>query len=81
MSIFDKLRKGAGDVLGRAAQGVSSTGSTKETFVFVALPENLAQMQALPEASLNDPYKTAALTVCAICAYAADKGIGTEMLN
>jgi hypothetical protein len=38
-------------------------------------------MQQLPEAALNDPYHTAALTVCALCAYAADKRIGTEMLN
>lgn len=81
MSIFDKLKKGAGEVLEGAVPGVSSLGSKKETFTFAALPESLAQMQALPEASLNDPYKTAALTVCAICAYAADKGIGTEMLN
>ena len=81
MSIFDKLKKGAGTVLESAAQGVSSLGSKKETFTFAALPESLAQMQSLPEASLDDPYKTAALTVCAICAYAADKGIGTEMLN
>ena len=81
MSIFDKLKKGAGEVLEGAVPGVSSLGSKKETFTFAALPESLAQMQALPEASLNDPYKTAALTVCAICAYAADKAIGTEMLN
>ena len=38
-------------------------------------------MQALPEASLDTPFKTAALTVCALCAYGADKNIGKEMLN
>ena len=81
MSIFDKLKKGAGEVLGGTTQAAGSAGSKQETFVFAALPESLAQMQALPEASLDDPYKTAALTVCAVCAYAADKGIGTEMLN
>ena len=27
------------------------------------------------------PFKTAALTVCALCAYGADKNIGLEMLN
>ena len=71
MSIFDNLKKGV-------AQAV---GSQKETFTFAALPESLQEMQALPEAALDDPYKTAALTVCALCVYAADKGIGTEMLN
>ena len=30
---------------------------------------------------MDTPFKTAALTVLALCAYAADKSIGTEMLN
>lgn len=81
MSIFDKLKRGAGDALKSAAQGASALANKKETFTFQALPESLAQMQAMPEASLDDPYKTAALTVCAVCAYAADSGIGIEMLN
>ena len=78
MSIFDRLKKSATDAIKGAASGI---GNKKETFTFNALPESLAEMQALPEASLDCPYKTAALTVCAICAYAADKNIGLEMLN
>ena len=30
---------------------------------------------------MDTPFKTAALTVCALCVYAADKEIGAEMLN
>lgn len=78
MSIFDKLKSSATSAIGKAA---SSLGNKKETFTFAALPESLAQLQALPEASLDTPFKTAALTLCALCAYAADKQIGTEMLN
>lgn len=78
MSIFDRLKSSATSAIGKAA---SSLGNKKETFTFAALPESLAQLQALPEASLDTPYKTAALTLCALCAYAADKQIGTEMLN
>ncbi|MBQ3069321.1 MAG: hypothetical protein IJD01_05190 [Clostridia bacterium] len=52
-----------------------------KTFTFANLPESLTQLQALPEAVLDDPFKTAALTVCALCAYAKDKAVGTEMLN
>ena len=33
-------------------------------------------MQALPEAALDTPFQTAALTVLALCAYAADRQIG-----
>ena len=78
MGIFDKLNKVANQV---QSVSVPSFGSKKEIFTFNALPESLAQMQALPEADLSSPFKTAALTVCALCAYAADKQVGTEMLN
>ena len=71
MGLFDKMK-----------QATAATGGNQTvTFTFQALPESLAQMQALPEASLDTPFKTAALTVCALCAYGADKNIGKEMLN
>lgn len=78
MSIFDKLKQNNSD-----AQPVKpvSFGCKKEIFTFNALPESLAQLQALPEAALDNPFGTAALTVLALCAYAADKNIGIEMLN
>ena len=78
MSIFDKLKSKAGQAVSAAAQSI---GSKRETFTFSSLPESLAEMQALPEASLDTPFKTAALTVLALCAYAADKNSGIEMLN
>ena len=68
MSIFDRLQK-------------PTQRSGIQVFTFQSLPENLTQLQALPEAALETPFQTAALTVCALCAYAADKKIGTEMLN
>lgn len=78
MSIFDNLKKTAQQAVNTAVQAAQSKS---ESFTFAALPESLAEMQALPEASLDTPFKTAALTVLALCAYAADKSIGTEMLN
>lgn len=82
MSIFDKLKSTAQQTVSKAAtSAVQSIGSKTERFTFAALPESLAEMQALPEASLDTPFKTAALTVLALCAYAADKEVGTEMLN
>ena len=71
MGLFDKMKQAA----------ATAGGNQTVTFTFQALPESLAQMQALPEASLDTPFKTAALTVCALCAYGADKNIGLEMLN
>lgn len=78
MSIFDKLKKNVQTAVKSAA---ASAFAGEETFTFTALPESLAEMKALPEASLASPFATAALTVCALCVYAADKSIGAEMLN
>ena len=68
MGIFDKLKSTAQQAVNSAAQ---SAGNRRATFSFSALPESLAEMQALPEAGLDSPFKTAALTVLALCAYAA----------
>lgn len=78
MGIFDKLKSTAQQAVNSAVQSV---GNKRETFSFGSLPESLSEMQALPEASLDTPFKAAALTVLALCAYAADKNVGTEMLN
>lgn len=75
MSIFDDLNQPAVPT----APAKPAEGSF--TFVFNALPESVDELKALPEASLDTPYKTAALTVCALCAYAAAPEIGAEMLN
>ena len=76
MSIFDSLKN---NISNSAPTAKPASGSY--TFTFNALPESLAELKALPEASLDTPYKTAALTVCALCAYAAVPEIGIEMLN
>ncbi|MBQ5950773.1 MAG: hypothetical protein IJL66_01295 [Lachnospiraceae bacterium] len=63
-----------------AAQSAAKAGSS-ETFTFPALPADLAQLKALPEASLDSPYKTAALTVAALCRFEEDEDAVHEMLN
>ena len=79
MSIFDKLR---GQLTPQSpAPTAPESNSKKETFTFSELPESLAQLQALPEAALTSPFQTAALTVCALCAYGAEPSVGIEMLN
>lgn len=78
MSIFDKLKN---QTMPETDKVAGAAGEGRKTFTFQALPESLAEMQAMTEAELSDPFQTAALTLCALCAYAADKQIGTEMLN
>lgn len=82
MSIFDQLKNKAQQQVQTAARSAAQNlASQKETFTFAALPESLDELRALPEAAMDTPFKTAALTVCALCAYAAAPEIGTEMLN
>lgn len=76
MSIFDKLKNAAQNVAAAA-----SNNAEEVTITFNALPESVDEMKALPEASLDTPFKTAALALCALCAYAAEKQIGIDMLN
>ena len=52
-----------------------------ETVTFAKLPANLAELQALPEASLENPNAVAALVVAALSAYTSDKNAAIEMLN
>ena len=77
MSIFDKLKNN----YTKPVKAAAPAGNRTETFVFDNLPETLSQLQGLPEAALASPFQTAALTVCALCAYGADPEIGTAMLN
>lgn len=53
MGLFDVLKK--------------KDASRSETFAFAALPASLAELKALPEASLDSPYKTGAVVIVALC--------------
>ena len=52
-----------------------------ESFTFAALPNGLSALMALPEAALDSPYKTAALTVAALCRFEEDETAVHEMLD
>ena len=82
MGIFDKLKSAANSAVNDAVSSSVNTVQNKtETFTFTKLPESVTELQAMPEASLDSPFKAAALSVLALCAYGADKNIGIEMLN
>ena len=54
---------------------------TGKTFIFSALPAGLEDLKALPEASLDSPFKTVALTILALCHYEKDPAAAIEMLD
>lgn len=76
MGLFDRMQNNA-----RSEQEKKDNNPKSVTVTFEQLPENLSDMQKLPEASLSTPFMTAALAVCAYCCYAVDKEAGKEMLN
>ena len=51
------------------------------TVTFAQLPSGLAELQALPEASLAQPHFAAALTVAALCQYPSNPNACLEMLD
>ena len=89
MGLFDSLMKSAGNaVKSEAAKAVSNAASSvgkgrnhTESFTFSAIPAGTAELQALPEASLDSAFKTAALTILALCAYEKSPDTCFEMLN
>ncbi len=64
-----------------ATQAVGKGRNHTERFTFSALPTNLSELQALPEASLDTAFKTAALTVAALCNFERDPEETFRMLD
>lgn len=89
MSIFDSLKRTAESTLKKEAtkaanNAVPSVGKGKnrsESFTFATLPTNVAELQSLPEASLDSAFKTTALTIVALCRYEQSPDEAIEMLN
>lgn len=89
MSIFDTLKRAAGSALKKEAtkvvdntvQSVGKGKNRSESFSFAAIPANVAQLQALPEASLDSAFKTAALTILVLCRYEQDPNGVIAMLD
>lgn len=89
MSLFDSLKrtaeftlkKEATKAVNNAVQSVGKGKNRSESFTFAAFPTNVAQLQALPEASLDSAFKTTALTIVALCRYEQSPDEAIEMLN
>ena len=93
MGLFDslisiagsKLRMEASKVVNNAvSSAVNSVGKGKnhtEKFSFASVPQSLTELQALPEASLDSPFKTAALAVLALCLYKNNIDASLEILD
>lgn len=53
----------------------------KQTFTFAKTPASVEELKALPESTLDTPFKTAALTLLALCRYKDDPEAAFAMLD
>ena len=93
MALFDLLKnqvtsqmkreasKAVNSAAQSASQAIAKGRNHTESFTFASLPTNLAQLQALPEASLDSAFKTTALCVAVLCNLEKDANATWEMLD
>ncbi len=86
MGLFDSLKNKAvhtaeNAVRGAVAGASQSNGNHTETVTLSSLPQTLAELQAMPQADLQDPYGTVALTLAALCRYADSVDDCVQMLD
>ena len=74
MGLFDSIKREISGSLKREVQkevrqGISNAGNRTESFTFSHVPATLEELRMLPEASLQSPFATAALTLLALMKY------------
>lgn len=75
------LKKEASKAVNNAVQNIGKGRNHTETFTFSALPSNVDELKALPEAKLDTAFKTTALVILALNRYDADPSSAISMLN
>ena len=93
MSFFDSLKNMALSALKRetkkavnkavdnAVQNIGKGRNHTEKFTFTALPSNVDELKALPEAKMDTAFKTTALTILALSRYETDPDAAYAMLS
>ena len=82
MAFFDKLKDQAvSAVSGAISKASAQAGIKSKRIVFADLPETLEAFKALEQASLSDPFDTAALTVVALCMFPSDRELCYQMID
>ncbi len=81
MGIFKTILRQPATEEDTLPNGLTEKRAERIETAFAKIPACLKEMKSLPEASLKNPFKTAALTICAFCVYANNADDGIEMLN
>ena len=75
------LKKASKEAVDNALQNIGQGRNHTEKFTFAALPKNVEELKALPEAKLDTAFKTTALVILALNRYEADPEVTIAMLN
>ncbi len=93
MSLFDTLKsqlthtvkanvsKTVNSAVSDAVNNIGKGLNEKATFKFDAIPTSVEELKAIPEASLDTPYKAAALAVLILCNFEKSAETTYEMLD
>ena len=93
MGLFDSLKQQAINALktngNKAAKqigdniknAVRNAANKSIDISFPAVPESYDEFVSLPEAKMETPFETAAMTVLALCVYPNDRELSVKMLN
>lgn len=93
MGLFDSLKRSAESQLRREAtkavrsavndaiQSTKQASYRKEKFTFDTIPSTVEELQALPEANLDSPFKAAALAIVALMNYENNPDVTYQMLD
>jgi hypothetical protein len=77
-------KAGVTDAINRTKAQVHAQAQAQthtQTYTFQSLPKTVAELQALPEAAMNDVYAVAALSVLALMRFEESRADAVEMLN
>ena len=92
MGLFDNLKRRAENLLKTELNQVSQnvvngiknkaqSSAKTNTVTLFKLPQSADEMRAMAEFDLSDPFKVAALCVCALDCYSKDREAAKQMLN
>lgn len=93
MGLFDSLKNQAlnalktnGNKIGKeigdnVKNAVKNAANKSITIDFPGIPESYEEFVSLPEAKMETPFETAAMTVLAFCVYPKDRDLSIKMLN
>ena len=74
----NKIGKEIGDNVKNA---VKNAANKSVTIDFPGIPESYEEFVSLPEAKMETPFETAAMTVLALCVFPRDRELSIKMLN